>query len=340
MRIKITYLFTLLLICTSGHSHTIEDSQIFSIVSASDTISFFKVNSDTITPKPTVLFCQGSLPIPLFIEDSETVFIPSLGNFDYPALSNQYNFVVISMPHTPIYSNNTHLNNSFAYVPDTIFPTNYDSLYLKDNYLEKYVERGNKVIQFLKTQKWVDPNKIILMGHSQGANVGLKIASQNPDIFALGYFSGSVGGRFAKYIREERKKAKLDLQTKEETQSNINQLYTEWKKICRDSMDYGDPSHTWKSFSISFLQEMIHLKMPVYVTYGTEDSGTEDCDYLPIYFELSKKTNYAIRAFVGLGHNFEEVLPDGKSNYDNMYWDQAVKEFFNWIEKQPYVSVQ
>jgi len=60
--------------------------------------------------------------------------------------------------------------------------------------------------------------------------------------------------------------------------------------------------------------------------------GPQICDILPIFFELTGKTDYKMRPFVGYGHNFEEIEPDGSSNWDKMYWNDAVNEFILWVE--------
>ncbi|GHT61751.1 hypothetical protein FACS189451_04470 [Bacteroidia bacterium] len=323
-----------MLLCWKGYAQDLSDEvQIFNVISSkNDTIHFLKIDKDTITSKPTILFCQGSLPIPLLVTDGKNTFIPSL-NFDYKKISQKYNLVVISMPHTPVIVDGMKLNDDFEFVPDIDYPQVYDSLYLKNNYLDNYVDRGNTVIQFLKTQKWVDKSKIILAGHSQGANVAINMAANNPDIYAIGYLSGNIDGRFTQYLREERRKANDGLQTQEQAQMNIDRLYSDWKLICADQIDYGDPNHTWKSFSQSFLPVMLQLKMPVYVAYGTQDDiRTEGCDYLPIYFELKGKKNYVIRPFVNCGHNFEEILPNGQSDFEKMHWNDVMEEFIKYVE--------
>ena len=71
----------------------------------------------------------------------------------------------------------------------------------------------------------------------------------------------------------------------------------------------------------------------LYVAFGTEDDGASMCDLLPLFFELKGKHNYKIHAFIGCGHNFEQILPDGKSDYENMHWQDVMDEFIDWCEK-------
>ena len=319
---------------TKAQEFSLDNVRKFSITYESDTIQFIKIDADTLYSKPTILYCQGSLPLPLIEINKRGEFIVAVNNFDYRMVAEKYNIIIISMPHTPIVADSSQVNPHFAYVPDISKPYHYDMRYLEDNYLEKYVERGNAVIQFLRERTWVDKNRIILLGHSQGSHVAANLAAQNPDINALGYFSGNVLGRFSERIFQERDAAKTGRITEEAAQSNIEILYQWWQKLCRGiSTDtQTDPAHTWKSFSKSGIECLTSLQMPVYITYGTKDSGAQLCDILPIYFELAGKTNYKLRPFIGCGHNFEEISLDGRSNWDKMYWDKAVKEFISWCE--------
>ncbi len=59
-------------------------AKLYSIITPKDTINFIKFDTDTTTTKPTILFCQGSLPIPLIVTDNKgKSFVTSINNFDY-----------------------------------------------------------------------------------------------------------------------------------------------------------------------------------------------------------------------------------------------------------------
>jgi len=75
------------------------------------------------------------------------------------------------------------------------------------------------------------------------------------------------------------------------------------------------------------------LKIPIYITYGTKDIGTLGCDILPIEFAKIGKTDYKLKAYPGLGHNFEEIDENGQSNFDKMHWDEVFTEFMKWLEE-------
>ena len=198
-------LFILLLISLyiNGQTYLKDiDAYSFSIKNENESIEFLTVGKESNIVKPTMIFCQGSLPIPVIINfDNGIQHIPSIGNFNYREISKKYNIVLISMPFTPLIVDEIDLNNQYAYVTDTSNNNSYSQDYLDANYLGKYVERGNIVIDFLLQQKWVDPNRIYIVGHSQGAKVATKIASSNENIAALGFLGGNPLGRISIYQR-------------------------------------------------------------------------------------------------------------------------------------------
>lgn len=315
----------------------LDNVRLFTITAANgDTIHFIKSNADLEKKKPTILFCQGSLPKPLIItNESQGPFIASY-NFNYSKLCDKYNLIEISMPHTPPILPWKMLNKDGCFSTNKDILNHFDSLYLKNNYLENYVYRANSVLSFLKKQKWVDTNKIAVFGHSQGSYIAIEIARTNKLIKVIGYSGGNPMGRFEIYIRQIRRDIISKKISEEEGQTQIDKTYLEWKNICKEEeskIEGADRCVTWKSFSKNFLNEITDLKIPIYITYGTNDlESCESSELLPIYFQLKGKTNYKMMPFVGCGHNFEEVSADGKHNWEKMYWDKAIDGFIDYWE--------
>jgi len=336
---KFISIICLFLVITSTYSQVVKglNARLFHIVSTKgDTIYFLKTDTCLTQKKPTILFCQGSLPIPLIIDLGVKKFIPSLNNFDYKELSKRYNLIVISMPRTPPIVKVENLNKRYEFVPDTTKQLKFDSLYLQDNYLENYVTRANSVLTYLRKQKWLDNNRIVVFGHSQGSYIALELAKQNPSIRATGYSGGTPSGRFSLYVRQQRRDVITNTITAEEGQKNIEGYYDTWKSYCKGidpTEDNADRAKAWLSFSKPLWNDLIHLKTPIYIAYGTEDlASAEGCELLPIYFEQAGKTNYKMMPLVGCGHNFEEISPEGVSNYDKMHWDDVMNGFVKWVE--------
>ncbi len=317
------------------------DACSYSINEEADTIQFLKINRDLETPKPTIIFLQGSLPIPLIIEfnNGDVIFSP-INNFDYKKIAERYNFVLISMPHVPIIASEKDLNNQFAYITDKKDVHSYPRQYLENNYLEKYEERCDTVINFLVRQKWVDKNNLILVGHSQGARIAASVAANNPHVTALGFLSGDPLGRITQYIRKLRLQEQMKLIDPEEAQKKIDRIYQWWEWLNQHAGDSNsqsgeDSPKTILSFSKSIINELVTTKIPVYIAYGTEDINAADyCDLLPIDFIAAGKKNYKVVPYIGLEHNYMDVDSLGKPILDNCHWDEVMTDFIKWVELQ------
>ncbi len=343
MKIKYFYLFLIPLFYLQysfGNSVTTEvikelNATIYRLQSPADTIIFIKADTNTTCKKPTLLFCQGSLPVPLVIYYRNYGPQFSFFNFDYRKLSDKYNLIAISMPHTPPILADSRLNPDGTYSPDSTLPSVFDPAYTNDNYLEKYVQRANQVISYVLSQPWADPEALYIIGHSQGASVGVQIAQTNNKVKALAYLSGDPDGRFTQKVKNIRKLVYQKKMTSQEAQEQLNGLYDWWKKICVNEQlegNSGDTPLTWQSFSWSLRNVLVNLKIPVFMAYGTEDIAGSSCELMPVYFELNRKTDYKIYPVVGCGHNFEEFTPDGKPDYKNMHWQEVIEHFIKYIE--------
>lgn len=343
MKIKYLYLGIVCLLCfqnSDGQKLTTQiirelGATLYTLQTPGDTINFIKADTNTTYRKPTLLFCQGSLPIPLLIHYEEYGPQFSFFNFDYRKLSQKYNLIVISMPHTPSIVSYSRLNPNGTYSPDPAHADVFDTAYLKDNHLERYVERANRVIHYVLSQPWAEPEAFYVVGHSQGAAIAACLAQTNRKIKALGYFSGDPDGRFSQKIKEIRQFVQQKKITPREAQEKRKELQNWWKEICNNqqpSGNTGDAPHTWQSFSGSLRETLTNLQVPVFIAYGTEDICSSGCELLPVYFELNHKTDYQMYPVVGCGHNFEEFTTEGKPDYEKMHWQEIMDQFISYIE--------
>ena len=326
---------------TFGHNVDIKilkelNATLYSLYTPKDTITFIKTDTNTTLTKPTLLFCQGSMPIPLIISYKRDEYYFALFNFDYEKIAEKYNLIIIAMPHTPAVAKVEQLNSQSLYVPDTSHPELLDKSYSLDNYLDKYVERANQVISYVLSQSWAYSDSLYVFGHSQGAVISVEIARTNEKVKAIAYSSGNPDGRATGEIKKIRNNVAQKKITQEEAQVQLSKLYAWWKDICTSKKpnNYaGDLPQTWQSFSISHRDALAHLKIPVFIAYGTEDVATASgCELMPIYFELNHKTNYQMYPVVGGGHNFEEFTDNGKPNYEKMHWQEVMDHFIEFIK--------
>jgi pimeloyl-ACP methyl ester carboxylesterase len=309
----------------------------FSLKQKKDTIDFILVDTKTDKKKSIFLFCQGSLPIPLFIQPEKEemwMFGGGITNFDINEIKKHYHLIVISMPKTPVIVNEKNLNSSYCYIPNSNKPDEFDSEYVTSDYLENYEKRANEVLKFLKKQKWVDNSKLIVAGHSQGSRVATAVTLKNKNVTHLGLFGANPFGRIDQRIREYRNSVEKKEMTWDEADERTESTY----QMLRDSYDANELNKypyllAWKSFSKPFINDWLQIKIPTYLAYGTNDSGAELCDLVPLFYTQNSKTNLTYKRYPNLEHNFFEVDENGKANYDKEHWKEVMNEFVKWTIK-------
>lgn len=304
----------------------------FSLKSKTDTIDFVVAETDLTAKKPIFLFAQGSMPLPLFVEfPGQGVYPLPLGNFDLNTLNKHYHVVVISMPKIPVLVNKSQVNSSYCYMADSTNPNSIPDEYLKADYLDNYIARATKVLDFLSKQKWVDNSRLVAAGHSQGSRIVAELTIRNPKITHAGLFGFSALGR----VHE-----RVWLNYKEAMKGNIS-----WEKL--DSLQqeqyqfqqtiYADKGEDiglipWKSFTGIGFERLSQIKTPLYIAYGTEDKCAFLNELIPLYFIQAGKTNYEIKRYPNLEHNYFPVV-DGTPDYENGKWAEVMNAFVEWSLK-------
>lgn len=188
MRI-LTILIAIISLSSVHRQGKVKEFQHYNLSDKKDNIDFIVLRKDSDVKKPVLLFCQGSQPVPLFLEVYGDTINLSTSNFDLKYMSEFYNVVVISRPHTPVIADTSQVNDAYNYVTDKYNnPHSYDSSYLKSDTKEITSRRANKVWKFLKKQKWVDETEFVIAGHSQGAREAVEIASKNKEVTKIGLF--------------------------------------------------------------------------------------------------------------------------------------------------------
>lgn len=287
-------------------------------------VDYILVGNDTNKQKDALIFLQGSLPIPLVInmDNGEYILLP----FNYQKLSEQYHVYVITMPHTPIAAQANQLNKQYCYIPNRGNPNKFSEEYLKANILETYVSRTNTVINDIKQKHW-NANKVHLIGHSQGAKIAAVVASNNNSVSTVAFLGFNAFGRFDEQIR----KLRLKQLPQKEYESQLNLLYNDWKHIKSNADNWQDGLNSWVSFSIDYTPYLLNINCPMFIGYGTQDIGASNSDLIPLKLVDAGKTNFTIKPYVGLDHNFFE-FNDGKPDRSKGHWAEVVEDVVEWIK--------
>lgn len=308
----------------------------FTIKSKNKNIDFIIYDDNLEQKKPVLLWCQGSLPFPLYVKRTNDYWMIGGGitNFDTDYIKKYYHLVVISMPETPVIVEEDQISKSYWFNGDSEDKTMPSLTFQKADFLENYVERGIAVLEFLRKQKWVDNTKLIVAGHSQGSKVASKIATNYKHVSKVGLFAANPFGRMDQNIRSYRKMAERKEISWEDADKYIEQEY----QMYRDALDENKIKEkpyllAWKSFSEPLIDDWLALNKPIYLAFGTNDIAADLCDMVPLYFMKEHKLNLTFKRYLDADHNFFKVNSEGKPNYENPQWPEVMNAFIDWTLK-------
>lgn len=295
------------------------------------------VVSDTVLreKKPVFVFCQGSLPYALFLQEDAAHTYQQAIPFDYKKYRKDAYFVVISKPGIPVFT--TTADRNYWYV-DPVTKKTPDA-YFEHDYLDYHVAAANDVLAYLVKQPWVDRSMIVVAGHSQGSKVAAKVSATNKHVTHTVFLAGNPLGRLDQGIRQQRRDALLGQISAAEAQQNIDTLYAEARRMYQhpntpsQGYGHGDSYRAWTSFSEPLLPYLLKINTPLFVGYGTQDLTADYCDLLPLDFARTGKTNLTLKPYLGCDHSFVRKTLDatGHETAREELFNQVAADIFAWL---------
>ncbi|HLO46720.1 MAG TPA: hypothetical protein VK175_20420 [Leadbetterella sp.] len=275
--------------------------------------------------KPLFFFCQGSGPQPLIKYDGDGMY--GILPFNTDSLTNHFHIVIVSKPSTPIIENVSNLKNNFQVLDSTGTPL---KAYSDRSYLEYYVSRNIRILKSLRKEKWVDSKTLVVAGHSEGSTIAANMSFSFKKITHLIYSGGNPAGRILSIIQEENQKDS-------DTLSLVKNEMEYWKMVCGDSHNldntFGDSNKTTYSFSKNIITNLLNLKIPVLVTFGSLDWSAPFINLLEIESIRAKKNNFTFNGYINTEHNFFPVDKLRNINYSIYNWDKVGLFWLQWIKK-------
>ena len=340
-------LITLIWVSTQATAQTtrLEDlCQIFHLPDGKDTTTFivFGSKADLKVKKPLFLFRQGSQPTPFIHLVGDKYYVA--GMFHFGNYKDEYHFVMIQKPGVQLVVDTTFYNEYAKAINQPNPPEKFVSKkYLANNYLERYVDQCDKVINYLIKQPLVDSKKVVYCGGSEGFTVGADlVANRNKHVTHTILISGKQGRRFEVMIQRIRDQIEAGEKTFEVGQPQIEKMYTVWEDICKnpDSVDksFGDTYRAWYSFSQPTLPNLLKINTPLYIAYGTADKEmAPSLDTLPLEFIARGKKNLTLKPYYDHDHQFFQMKRDASGKtIDKVYrGDEVAKDWMDWLRKTP-----
>jgi dienelactone hydrolase len=295
----------------------ISDFNKIEIIAKNDTIAFIQ-NTISEKKKPTIVFIQGSLPISLILKDNKDSWINL--PFDYTKFNKQVNLIIINRKGVPLiskYSDYEKLQN------------NPSKEYLENDNLYYRVFQVEEVLKYLKKQKWVEKEKLFIVGHSEGYRVTAKVAERNPKIQKIACLAADPLNRISENLirlQQENISSKND-------SLRVSKIYKEINDF-KNLKNFNTKENDMMNF-VSYnenppINSFQKYKNPVLISYGTNDVRAFNNNLLPL---LIGKENLELKIYPDLDHNFTRKEFDNNGNplEDSYHWDRVFKDVVDWL---------
>lgn len=268
-----------------------------------------------------VLYIHGSDPSPLFsynhVEDGiqPNCFLPR----DFEQLSEDFLYVGVEKVGFEGVFNEDQIE-----VPDR---------YVQTNSLTTRVTAIDAVIDHLITQYTFD--KVIVYGHSEGAPVAAKLATQNKHITHLGFWAGNALPDFYDFILENRIAFYKNEISDDEAQQNINETINGFvNEVASDTSNTEGGGYTnlrWWSYAEPPINNLLKIEIPIFVQVATLDESApiESTYLIPLEFARLKKNNLTYNVCTGCDHSFYKTNDQDKKE---ALWSEIFTEFIEWTD--------
>lgn len=296
------------------------------------TINYYLTADESKTLKPLLVYLDGSGHYPLFQEMDEG--LGSSVPLDLEELKNEYRVLLISKPGIPFVDKMSFSPNGYPEYEEPQSYTDRLSLYWR-------VDAANLIINKLIDEKSVDASKVVVLGFSEGAQVGPYLAQKNEHVSHLLLFAGNGLNQFFDFIITARQKALQGELTETEAQAEIDSLYQVYETIYADPENttdywYGHTYQRWASFTQTDpVDVLVELEIPIYITNGSLDENSVlSADYIYLEFLRKRKNNLTYKTYPGYDHQFNELIfEDGKVVDAKPQLDTALEAAFEWLGK-------
>ena len=205
---------------------------------------------------------------------------------------------------------------------------------LKNDNLKYISNRNEKVLAFIKHLTFIDKNKIILLGHSEGSRIAFEIAKKKKNkISRLIYLSGNPFGRYMNLVARKR-----NIETEKDLLKN-DTIFDNWEIILKNknNANYekgGDSYMSTYIYSQPHYKEFLKIGIPVFIGYGTRDDSSLFNDLFHFYVFNEHKDNFYFKSYTGLEHSFFPLNDNGEVNYEDSKINIVIDDILIWLQNK------
>jgi esterase/lipase len=344
MKIIINILILLPLITFGQYDPKVEEYQHKMILIKNDTIRYHIFSNGKIESKSKILiFFHGSGPIPMFSQSikidtlkaeengilknklQKSINIQSCVPFDLDRIPKDYIFVLISKKGVPF------LDTDNKFKPNKLFFDNEG--------LDYRVWQGNQVIKDIEKKLMKSPKKVVIIGHSEGADIVAKLGYINKSVSHIGFWSGGGNTQFYDFALFIQKEVQSGKKNQEEALKSLDSLFSVVKNVTNepnntDKFWLDNSYRRWSQFTEPAIENLLKIDKPLFVAVAGKDESVpiESSLLIPIEFIRHKKENLNFKIYPDYNHSFAKPPKSEKEEW-SWEWMNVFEDFMKWVEQ-------
>ena len=161
----------------------------------------------------------------------------------------------------------------------------------------------------------IDPKRVVLLGHSEGADVVARVAAEDERVTHVAFLSGGGCAQFYDMFLTTRRVMRESGASDEEIEKRMSELEDDVRKIVakpESDTDFfqGHAYRRWASFATQAAADsLVRTKARLFLGHGTADESVpiESFDYLVVRLLCAQHKDVTVRRFPNRDHSFIEV---------------------------------
>lgn len=195
------------------------------------------------------------------------------------------------------------------------------------------------LLDALLKQPAIDSRRVLLVGHSEGADVAAGVAAIDPRVTHVAFLSGGGPTQMFDLIVLCRKTMRKAGRTPAEIEKAVQDLENHYRAILADPQSTTEffRGHAYRRWSTFFMHapadNLLKTRAKLFVAHGTEDESgpIESFDFLVVELLRAKREDVVIRRYPNRDHGLRDVdrSPDGPPMTD------VFAEIVRWAGGRP-----
>lgn len=179
---------------------------------------------------------------------------------------------------------------------------------------EDRVADGVRLIDAVLKQATADPARVVVVGHSEGADVAAGVAAAEPRVTHVAFLSGGGPTQFFDLMLMRRKALQRENAAAAQVERAMDELTRQFREIVSqpentEKLFMGHAYRRWASFGTHApLDSLRRTQARAFVAHGSADESVpiESFDVLVAELLAAGKTGVTVRRYPGCDHGFQE----------------------------------